>query len=657
MRSTAWLVLFLVTSSANAGELAGQIVTVVRDRTRVVDSEGTFRRFIPIGARFLVKVDKGEFVELQPVDPDAPSELVESRAVVPAKEAAEFMKSRAERENSVTAWINLAVFLRREDLDEHIQYFTKAAEIEALNARLQTEFARSFELIGHADAQKFYDTAADIAAFESESLKSDRQWFSRSHTISYPHQGVHSPAPRDYAVYVECALGFVDLSSGTNRKERLETARRHFLNALESDLNCTAAFCGLSEVYKAQGRRDDAIKTLSAILERRPFDHVHLIERAELREKTGDFLLARQDFQKAIDVAGTCPCALRERASFYERQHELQLALADLDRARELEPENTRILDQRIQLQASLGAYDGALDDLQTLRRLQPNGLTRRPLEGMLWELKGDLVKAKAAYREFGVGSRDCCRLCMRQGDFAGALEDCNAMVADQRGRIASTTRTEEREAYQGLLIDALRARGYCLERLGRPEEALADYTEWRNAKLGDRVARISRARVLKVLDRNKEAAAEMAQAMTVKNEVCTNFVSRGRAKEAMGDLPGALDDYISADRVHGKCGASLASMAWIYATSVDAELRNGLKAVEEGERAISLKGFPPGRSKDEILAAAYAEAGNFEEAVRQIQKCMSSRDSHGKRELMPMLDRYRRGIVTRSEPWEVYLP
>jgi tetratricopeptide (TPR) repeat protein len=371
----------------------------------------------------------------------------------------------------------------------------------------------------------------------------------------------------------------------------------------------------------------------------------------------GQLKLAQQDFEKAIEVAGSCTCALRERAEYFERQHELQLALQDLDRAREIEPDNPRILEQRIRLQASLGAYDGALEDLQTLRHNATNSLTMRPLEGMLWQLKGDFAKAKDVYREFVVGRHDCCRLCMRLGDFAGALEDCDAIIADQQGRASRTTRKEERDSYLARATDARRSRGYSLEQLGRLEEALADYTEWSNAKPTNRIAHLSRARVLKSLNREDEAAAEMAKAMDIDKLTCTNFTYRGMAKEVMGDLHGALDDYIAADHVHGKCGASLALMASIHATAPDADLRNGIKAVDLGERSIPFKGFPPGRSKDEILAAAYAEAGNFEEAARQIEKCMRSRDSHGKRALMPALDRYRRGIPTRSEPWEAYLP
>ncbi len=63
----------------------------------------------------------------------------------------------------------------------------------------------------------------------------------------------------------------------------------------------------------------------------------------------------------------------------------------------------------------------------------------------------------------------------------------------------------------------------------------------------------------------------------------------------------------------------ALNSLAWIEATHADAKLRNGKEAVVFAEKAAGLK-------KDDAptldtLAAAYAEAGRFKEAVATAQK------------------------------------
>ena len=59
---------------------------------------------------------------------------------------------------------------------------------------------------------------------------------------------------------------------------------------------------------------------------------------------------------------------------------------------------------------------------------------------------------------------------------------------------------------------------------------------------------------------------------------------------------------------------------AWMLATNPNASLRNGAEAVGYAERAEKLSGNQKGGDKPTILgtlAAAYAEAGRFPDAVR----------------------------------------
>ena len=55
------------------------------------------------------------------------------------------------------------------------------------------------------------------------------------------------------------------------------------------------------------------------------------------------------------------------------------------------------------------------------------------------------------------------------------------------------------------------------------------------------------------------------------------------------------------------------AAVAWFYASSPEARYRNGKKAVEYAEKAVSLKRH---YAHLDTLAAAYAEAGDFAKAV-----------------------------------------
>jgi Flp pilus assembly protein TadD len=99
------------------------------------------------------------------------------------------------------------------------------------------------------------------------------------------------------------------------------------------------------------------------------------------------------------------------------------------------------------------------------------------------------------------------------------------------------------------------------------------------------------------------------------RNNLAAAYVNRGLALAARGDLDRAIVDYQKALKIRPDNAAAVGNMAWIRATSADPKFRDGLQAVELARRAIELS------SSNAItlstLAAAYAEAGRFAEAVQ----------------------------------------
>jgi Flp pilus assembly protein TadD len=75
-----------------------------------------------------------------------------------------------------------------------------------------------------------------------------------------------------------------------------------------------------------------------------------------------------------------------------------------------------------------------------------------------------------------------------------------------------------------------------------------------------------------------------------------------------------------------------LNNLAWLLATCGDGSVRNGQRALELAERANRLAGGQDVRVLD-TLAAAYAEAGRFEEAVRTVQAAIQLASATGRTE------------------------
>jgi tetratricopeptide (TPR) repeat protein len=93
-----------------------------------------------------------------------------------------------------------------------------------------------------------------------------------------------------------------------------------------------------------------------------------------------------------------------------------------------------------------------------------------------------------------------------------------------------------------------------------------------------------------------------------------------------------------------------LNNLAWLLATSADAKFRNAAEAVQLVERACALTGSKSPSFLD-TLAAAYAEAGRFDDAMKAVQRAIESAEQAGDREKAAKL-RQRLHIYQSRQPY-----
>ena len=114
----------------------------------------------------------------------------------------------------------------------------------------------------------------------------------------------------------------------------------------------------------------------------------------------------------------------------------------------------------------------------------------------------------------------------------------------------------------------------------------------------------------------------------------------------------GAIDQYHEILRIAPDSIEALNNLAWILATCPDTSLRDGQQAVQLAERACNATGF-----KETVpigtLAAAYAEAGQFDSAVATAQRaCDHARlwhESELAQKNKELLELYRAGKPYRT--------
>jgi len=96
----------------------------------------------------------------------------------------------------------------------------------------------------------------------------------------------------------------------------------------------------------------------------------------------------------------------------------------------------------------------------------------------------------------------------------------------------------------------------------------------------------------------------------------------RGLIKSRIGNYEGGIEDCRKGVRLDTNCFLAYNNLAWLLATAPKSKLRDGHKAVEYATRACELTSWKEPYSLS-TLAAAYAEVGNFDEAVKWEKKCI----------------------------------
>ena len=149
-----------------------------------------------------------------------------------------------------------------------------------------------------------------------------------------------------------------------------------------------------------------------------------------------------------------------------------------------------------------------------------------------------------------------------------------------------------------------------------RPDYAKAHYNLGRllveHGQLADAIAHCEKAAALNPADADAQ------------NNLGVTLFGIGRTDDAIAHYRKALE--ISPENV-----AALSNLAWLLATSSDPSLRNGFEAVRLAERADSASSRSEKHpSVLRILAAAYAEAGQFAEAKETAQRALEGANVQG---------------------------
>jgi tetratricopeptide (TPR) repeat protein len=255
-------------------------------------------------------------------------------------------------------------------------------------------------------------------------------------------------------------------------------------------------------------------------------------------------------------------------------------AISRLNEKIQINPTNPVPRFDKVRIYLQVGKYDEALADSNKLIQESPNPLGFA-LRGCAYFGKGDYDKAIADFSE-----------CIRIKPIA-ALYIVRA------------------SAYE-IKMDF--------------ESALNDYSQAILLNTNDAPIYFLRAKIFALKGDFDKAIADYDQVIRITPDCAPAYSNRGLAWSRKGDYKKAIADCNRSLLVDKSAGAynNYNNLAWILATAPDEKLRDGKRALPNAKRACELSGW-----KDPYcmgtLAAAYAETGNFQEAIRWEAKCIES--------------------------------
>jgi tetratricopeptide (TPR) repeat protein len=427
-----------------------------------------------------------------------------------------------------------------------------------------------------------------------------------------------------------------NLGSELLRRGRLDQAIEQFQAAIQAKPGFAVAYYNLGNALELKGRREEAL------------EHYRIALRLNVREpdvycNIGDSMVAARHFNEAVEVYQKAVQLAPDRVNARNNlaltlmllgRH--QEALTQIDEALRLAPENHEVHNNLGNIHAEQGNNEQAILCYQKALALAPlNSRSHYNLGNSLLSLG----RTNAAMQSFSAAAR----IDRNYWEPRQRLAQIHAGLGDLVRSVQYYSEVVQLETNQFV---AWNDYGAALGRLGRLEEATNCFVRALRLKPDFTNAQSNLSNALARLQGPPDSPAHPAVSARSLYAQARVLYQEGRTREALQQL-------LQAIRLQPDWAEAQNDAAWLLATANDATVRNGREAVRLAESANELTG----RNQPNVLgtlAAAYAEAGRFNEACATAERALALADKAGLQRLAEQtaarLALYRQGQSFRQD-------
>jgi protein O-mannosyl-transferase len=347
-----------------------------------------------------------------------------------------------------------------------------------------------------------------------------------------------------------------------------------------------------------------------------------LIERDDLDEAyafNSEALKHKPDFEEAYYNLGI----------IFDRRHMLDKAIEYYSEALRLNPGFFKVYNSLAAALERQGKYYEALRNYSEALRINPN----------FAEAHNGLAIVLARSGKFDEALMHNTEALRLKPDFAQAHNNMGALLLEQGKLDEALVHCTEALHLKPDFVEAYYNRGKIHEHRGEFEDALRNYNEALRLKMDFAEAYFSIGNILGYQKRLDEAISHYAKALSLMPENPDTHNNMARIFYQKGNIVKSIEHFREAVRLNPEHPDALNNLAWILATNENPELRDGLEAVRLVRKLCELTDYNNPLLLD-TLAAAFAEAGNFKEAVKTAKSALNIIEISGQQGLFEPIEK-----------------